>query len=116
MVKHTQTIRWLLPTNCLILFDHFVGLALKGLSNVFLKVHKITLIMVLWFIILVNSVCCCCCFRNDRGKVFKNEPSKIYGRQPLKNLKRMVCFCKGCLPQILLGPFLNTWSQIYYVK
>ena len=31
MVKHTQTIRWLLPTNCLIVFDHFVGLALKGL-------------------------------------------------------------------------------------
>ena len=31
MVKHTQTIRWLLPTNFLSLFDHFVGLALKGL-------------------------------------------------------------------------------------
>ena len=31
MVKHTQTIRWLLPTNSLSVFDHFVGLALKGL-------------------------------------------------------------------------------------
>ena len=30
-------------------------------------------------------------------KVFKNGPSKIYGRQPLK---------------ILLGPFLNTLSHI----
>ena len=30
MVKHTQTNR-LLPTNCLIVFHHFVGLALKGL-------------------------------------------------------------------------------------
>ena len=30
MVKHTQAIRRLLPTNCLSLFDHFVGLALKG--------------------------------------------------------------------------------------
>ena len=29
MVKRTQTIRWLLPTNCLCVFDHFVGLALK---------------------------------------------------------------------------------------
>ena len=38
-------------------------------------------------------------------KVFKNGPSKICGRQPLKKLK-------GCLPQILLGPFLNTLSQI----
>ena len=32
MVKHTQAIRRLLPTNCLIVFDHFVGLALKGLK------------------------------------------------------------------------------------
>ena len=32
MVKHTQTIRRLLPTNCLSLFDHFVGSALKGLT------------------------------------------------------------------------------------
>ena len=31
MVKHTQTIRRLLPTNCLSVFDHCVGLALKGL-------------------------------------------------------------------------------------
>ena len=31
MVKHTQTIRRLLPTNCLSMFDYFVGLALKGL-------------------------------------------------------------------------------------
>ena len=29
---HTQTIRQLLPTNCLRVFDHFVGLALKELS------------------------------------------------------------------------------------
>ena len=32
MVKHTQTIRRLLPTICLIVFDHFMGLALKGLK------------------------------------------------------------------------------------
>ena len=31
MVKRTQTIRRLLPTNCLNVFDHFVGLALKSL-------------------------------------------------------------------------------------
>ena len=29
MVKHTQTIHRFLPTNCLSLFDHFWGLALK---------------------------------------------------------------------------------------
>ena len=32
MVKHTQTIRRQQPTNCLSVFDHFVGLALKGLK------------------------------------------------------------------------------------
>ena len=30
MVKHTQTTRQQNPTNCLSVFDHFVGLALKG--------------------------------------------------------------------------------------
>ena len=34
MVKHTQTICRLLPTNCLSVFDHFVGLALKVLKSV----------------------------------------------------------------------------------
>ena len=42
-------------------------------------------------------------------KVFKNGPSKICGKQPLKNLK-------GCLSQILLGSFLNTFSHIYVAK
>ena len=31
MVKHTQAIRRLLPTNCLSVFGYFVGLALEGL-------------------------------------------------------------------------------------
>ena len=33
MVKHTQTNRWMLPTNCLSVFDHFVGCALIGLMK-----------------------------------------------------------------------------------
>ena len=32
MVKHTQTIRRQEPTNCLNVFDHIVGSALKGLT------------------------------------------------------------------------------------
>ena len=32
MVKHTQTVRRVLPTNCLSVFEHFVGLALKWLT------------------------------------------------------------------------------------
>ena len=33
MVKHTQTIRRLLPTICLSVFDHFMGLALKKVKE-----------------------------------------------------------------------------------
>ena len=33
MVKHTQTIRRRNPTNCLSMFDHFLGLAVKGLKK-----------------------------------------------------------------------------------
>ena len=34
-------------------------------------------------------------------KVFKNGPSKIF---------------KGCLPQILFGPFLDNLTHIYYFQ
>ena len=37
----TQTICWLLPTNCLSVFDHFVRLALNGLKNVKRKQLKL---------------------------------------------------------------------------
>ena len=37
MVKHTQTIRRLLPTNCLSVFDHLVELAVKGLRTIYKK-------------------------------------------------------------------------------
>ena len=33
MVKHTQTIRRQIAWVCLSVFDHFVGLALKGLNT-----------------------------------------------------------------------------------
>ena len=39
-------------------------------------------------------------------KVFKNGTSKICGRKPLENL--------GCLPHVLLGPFLNTVSNYWF--
>ena len=40
MVKHTQTIRWLSPTNYLTVFDHFVGLAFKGLILHFANIEE----------------------------------------------------------------------------
>ena len=39
MVKHTQK-----QTNCLSVFDHFVGLALKGLMVIVLNYYVIVLI------------------------------------------------------------------------
>ena len=56
-------------------------------------------------------------------KVFKNGPSEICGRQPLKNfkgyslLKQTITLqiFKGCIPKIILGPFLNTLSQMMKV-
>ena len=41
MVKHTQTIRRL-PTNYFSVFDHFVGLALKGLIINFSSLQRVT--------------------------------------------------------------------------
>ena len=51
------------------------------------------------------------------GQIYKSAPSKICGKQPIKNLSGMVCLYhfkifKGCLPQILLGPFLNNLTHI----
>ena len=51
-----------------------------------------------------------------------NGPSEICGRQPLKNLKYMVCLgrpyhfklFKGYVPQILFGPFLNILTQTIF--
>ena len=41
MVKHTETISRLLPTNCLNVFDHFVGLVLQGLSDYLSKSYRV---------------------------------------------------------------------------
>ena len=55
-------------------------------------------------------------------KVFKNGPSKICGKQPLKNLNSALSrpypfkFFKGCLPQILFGPFFNTLSHMSHMS
>ena len=47
--------------------------------------------------------------------MFRGGLSKFCGRQPLKNLKGFgtLKFYKGCLPQNLLSPLLNTLSQMF---
>ena len=54
MVKHTQTIRRQKPTNCLSVFDHFVGLALKGLKVQSPIQCSIRIDTVRYYVILVN--------------------------------------------------------------
>ena len=44
------------------------------------------------------------------GKVFKNEQSRPH---TFLSRLRPFKFFKACLPQILLGPCLNTWTQIF---
>ena len=44
IVKHTQTIRRQQPTNCLSVFDHFLGLVLEGLICSFFDAFKVAVI------------------------------------------------------------------------
>ena len=56
MVKHTQTIHWLLPTNCLSLFDRLVGLVPKGLIlnlNIRLKIMNSSILIHFKFIVII---------------------------------------------------------------
>ena len=61
--------------------------------------------------------------RDKWDKVFKNGPSKICGWQPLKKFEEVwtiqtipLQMFEGCLPKTLLGPFLNTLSQIKIIS
>ena len=77
-----------------------MGLFYENLSTIFAKLNRRYLIgseIHPWSIIL--------------DKAFKNGPSKICGRQPLKQTMPLQFF-KGCLPQVLLGPFLNTLTYL----
>ena len=56
MVKHTQTIHRLLPTNCLSLFDHLMGLVPKGLIlnlNIRLKIMNSSILIHFKFIVII---------------------------------------------------------------
>ena len=54
-------------------------------------------------------------------KVFKNGQSKIFRRQPLKNLTQygllyQIRFFKGCLPKISLVPFSNALTHMSFLN
>ena len=57
MAKHTPTICRQKPTNCLILFDHFVESALKGVSNDVRQQFQISLLS--WSFFSINFIVVC---------------------------------------------------------
>ena len=57
MVKHTQTIRPLLPTNCLSVFDHFVGLTLKELTWGYINFSNLCYFVMMTSVYQINLTC-----------------------------------------------------------
>ena len=59
------------------------------------------------------SQCVSSSLSNDVKQHIQERISKAYGRQSLKN---HIKFFKGCLPQILVGSFLNVLSHMLIWK
>ena len=90
MVKHTQTIRRLLPMNCLSVFDYFVGLALKGLKTLQKLIRKNLCIGI--FFIKVAKPACNFVNKETLAQVFLCE------------------FCKSFKSTYLIKHFTNCYS------
>ena len=92
MVKHTQTICRLLPTNCLSVSDHFVGLALKELDLKLWHLFKYPKLVVnqndKLFIDFLNKVRVCN-IDDDVGKLIKE--GLIHKSD--KTIQKMLCTC-----------------------
>ena len=76
MVKHTQTIRREKPTNCFSVFDHLVGLALKGLRG-------LTVLMKLKLFKYKKFFCCSfleCDIEWATRKFFSDKNAKAYSK------------------------------------
>ena len=79
MIQHTQTIRQQQPTNCLSVFDHFVGLALKELTKV--KKH------------FLNNELMCLVHYISRVKYFPENNFQILSLSIQKNDQNILQFC-----------------------
>ena len=62
MVKHTKTIRRLLPATFLSVFDRFVGLALKGLNLFYWIKMRVMNWSVLFYSLILQQFSICCWF------------------------------------------------------
>ena len=100
MVKRAQTNRRLLPTNCLIVFDHFVGLALKGLIGNGLNQccqwnWRKTILKWLYFSWL--------------GHFWTLKWSPLFHRLPFMKMF-YVCFCSSVVFACLFDPWFDAFS------
>ena len=100
MVKHTQTICRLLPTNCLSGFDHFMGLALEGsilhvgkLSKPFLyKLHFLAEVWQLKILIFLFLLIC----------MISNQGEKITLYSSIHNTLYLEVHCPSVRPSIIV--------------
>ena len=112
MVKHAQTVRRLLPTNCLSVFEHFMGLALKGLTTYFLLdkcsfnpkfffKSKNSLINIKLTAILTSLSCKSACTTPKKSKM-DNFATIVNSWNPLtKVIKRPIIDVTGVLDRLL---------------
>ena len=104
MVKHTQTIRRLLPTNCLGVFDHIVGLTLKGLRSCQTSVMDISIDD--WQILVTFLTTSC-----PKSKSFKNN-RYMFNKSILRCLYSSILIIKSLFSYYLLFCFKGTVMQI----
>ena len=103
------------------LFIKINRLSLKDLLLVFSKSRALRAPFLTKMLNLFFSIAPGKCHKNIWIKVFKNGPSKIFGRKPLKNLSDIVRlrrpyqfkFFKCSLRQILLHPFSNILTNLF---
>ena len=136
MVKHTQTIRWQQPTNCLSVFDHFKWLVLKGLNladqtQLFLRLlinqrylkNRITLIPYRFLYFSCHLV-----VKDVFSNTFQKSLQHTLKKGPLENLQyalwvlpmRQINYCKPrhtrCHPNQSGKKIERLWSCVFFAK
>ena len=101
MVKHTQTIRWLFPTNCLSVFDHFVGLALKGLKILSQQTNTLSKLKIKL------------CKVTTITKTSHRISLKLTMKTPTKSLKLTGCVCCISIFTVFSAEFKEA-SQLFF--
>ena len=119
MVKNTQKIRWQKPTNCLIVFDHFLGLTLKGLISLTMSY---TLFLTLWkkngflFYFIHYYLLLLMLIVLSETEIFQQE-----GNKAKKLLKVVIYFFNSYIIDtwiknsvIIIFRFSNIWERLFH--